>query len=232
MENRKSFPWFPILLISAGGIFLLDSINIVDVDNIFELWPVLFILFGVQKLKDPSSNQRNTGIVLSILGIIFLIDNIVYLPWFIENKIFPLGLIGLGFFFLFHQKKIKSNSENEDFFSSHAFFSGNNRSITGNISHGDITVMFGGVELDISNITIIGEELVLNITNIFGGIELTVPEDVQVIVDITPILGGLEDKRKTIVASENQKTIRLIGFAMFSGTEIKSYPRENISAKI
>lgn len=45
------------VLAGAGGLLLLDSLNVLDVD-VWKLWPVFLIVFGVMMLMRPQSDAR------------------------------------------------------------------------------------------------------------------------------------------------------------------------------
>ncbi|HRO65000.1 MAG TPA: LiaF-related protein, partial [Candidatus Dojkabacteria bacterium] len=62
---------------------------------------------------------------------------------------------------------------------------------------GNINCLFGGVEYDLSKVKIDKNGAEMNISVIFGGVELRVPENIEVISNITAILGGVEDKTET-----------------------------------
>src|SRR5699024_8047117 len=61
---------------------------------------------------------------------------------------------------------------------------------------------------------------VLNVTTILGGVEIIVPENVQVEIKGTPILGGWENKTNTY-GMEKNKILYINGVALLGGIEIK-----------
>jgi len=91
---------------------------------------------------------------------------------------------------------------------------------------GDVTAIFGGVELDMTEANMQAKEATLAITAIFGGVEIRVPPNWQVAFRGAPIFGGIEDKTRTArvedPANSNLKVLVITGAVIFGGLEIKN----------
>jgi len=91
---------------------------------------------------------------------------------------------------------------------------------------GDITAIFGGVELDLTEANIQGTEATLAITAIFGGVEVRIPPTWQVAFRGAPIFGGIEDKTRTARVNDptnsSLKVLVITGAVIFGGLEIKN----------
>lgn len=89
---------------------------------------------------------------------------------------------------------------------------------------GDVTAIFGGAVLNFMKADINGAA-VIDISAVFGGCEIVVPANWKIQVDITTILGGVEDKRHTdlITNGPAEKLLILKGACVFGGVEIRSY---------
>ncbi len=59
----------------------------------------------------------------------------------------------------------------------------------------------------------------------FGGIEVVVPRDWKVIINVTSIFGGVDDKRilNPDQVYESNKVLIIRGTAIFGGCELKNY---------
>ncbi len=55
------------------------------------------------------------------------------------------------------------------------------------------TAVFGGCTVNLRNVTIVGD-VIISVTALFGGVDLILPDNVQVISNIIPILGGSDLK--------------------------------------
>lgn len=81
------------------------------------------------------------------------------------------------------------------------------------------SAVFGGLSINLRKVRLVGD-VVISVSAIFGGIDLILPDDVQVTINVTPILGGSECKYPS---SSNPEAPRIIinGTASFGGIEIK-----------
>ena len=93
-----------------------------------------------------------------------------------------------------------------------------------NFKGGDVTSIFGGTVLNFMKADIQGTA-VLDVTAIFGGCEIIVPSNWKLKVDVTSIMGGVDDKRYPELLTDNgpEKMLILKGSCIFGGLEIKSY---------
>ncbi len=114
---------------------------------------------------------------------------------------------------------------NSEFVDITAILGGNKRNILSkNVKGADVTAIMGGVELNFAQADINGR-VNINLTLIMGGCKLVVPSNWQIISEITPIIGIIEDKRNIIPPTnpENPKILILRGLALMGGIEITSY---------
>lgn len=81
------------------------------------------------------------------------------------------------------------------------------------------SAVFGGLSINLRKVQLVGD-VIISVSAIFGGIDLILPDDVQVTINVTPILGGSECKYPS---SSNPEAPRIIinGTASFGGIEIK-----------
>jgi predicted membrane protein len=101
-----------------------------------------------------------------------------------------------------------------------AVLSGNTRkSDAADFRGGDLTALMGGVELDLTQASILTEAK-LNVFAMWGGIVIRVPQDWTVISDVIPILGGADDR--TICPPIATKRLIIIGQVIMGGLEIKN----------
>jgi len=107
-----------------------------------------------------------------------------------------------------------------------SFMGGGKRKITSdNFLGGKVTSIFGGSEIDLTSAKIQNNECMIDVFTMFGGSEIIVPRGWDVQVDVTSIFGGFDDKRGPIDNSgdEPNKVLRIKGFTIFGGGEVKSY---------
>lgn len=114
----------------------------------------------------------------------------------------------------------------EDFIDSTSVFGGVKKIVMSkNFKGGDITNIFGGSELNLTQADFEGK-VTLEITQVFGGTRLIVPSNWQIkSTAMTTVLGSIEDKRPVLPVSEQdpKKILVLTGTTVFGGIDIRSY---------
>ncbi len=104
------------------------------------------------------------------------------------------------------------------------FFSGVNRKLmTKDFQGGKATVIFGGFNLDLTQVDFTGV-VTLDLEVGFGGVKLLIPPHWDVRTEVSNIAAGLEDKRMFREGGvDTNKVLILKGTLLFSGLEIKSF---------
>ncbi len=88
---------------------------------------------------------------------------------------------------------------------------------------GEVTCVFGGVEINLSQADITGK-VTLELNQVFGAIKLIIPPHWQVHPDETvTFMGGIEDRRPQDNITEPGKVLILKGSSVFGGIDISSY---------
>jgi predicted membrane protein len=86
---------------------------------------------------------------------------------------------------------------------------------------GRATAVMGGIEIDLTGSNLDGGKAAVELTAIMGSVELRVPKDWKLIINSTPILGGIDDKRRSVPESEAKATLYVKATAIMGGIEIK-----------
>lgn len=99
----------------------------------------------------------------------------------------------------------------------------NRKLMTKNFQGGKATVIFGGLDLDLTQVDFTGV-VTLDLEVGFGGIKLIIPPHWDVRTEVSNIAAGLEDKRMFREGGvDPNKVLILRGTLAFSGLEIKSF---------
>ena len=219
------------ILMLIGLVFLLDHLGIISIGNPWRFWPMLLVLTGVMNFM---SQRRAWGALLMFAGVVLQLNQlgITHFGW---AALWPMMLIAFGLFvmwgsFQWGSKPVASTSAAGDprtTLNEAVVFGGLERRMTSqDFQGGDITAIFGGVELDLTEANMQANEATLAITAIFGGVEVRVPPSWQVAFRGAPIFGGVEDKTRTArvddPANPNLKTLVITGAVIFGGLEIKN----------
>jgi hypothetical protein len=89
--------------------------------------------------------------------------------------------------------------------------------------HTAVAVM-GGIELDLRQAEIVGDELEILAVAVMGGIEIIVPEGISVDVSSLPLMGGIETKLPDVPPLPGAPVLRVRAIAFMGGIEIKAKP--------
>ncbi|WP_150248462.1 DUF1707 SHOCT-like domain-containing protein [Nocardiopsis deserti] len=86
----------------------------------------------------------------------------------------------------------------------------------------NVSVLCGGVELDLREAVLSQHEVTIQVAVIMGGVEITVPHGVRVINNTSSILGGADMHGTDQVTDPNAPVVRLTGTCMLGGVDIKA----------
>jgi predicted membrane protein len=123
------------------------------------------------------------------------------------------------------QQTTEQSLEAIDWFDTTAVFCGMRRKIISkHFKGGDVISLFGGVEIDLTRADVQGRAII-DATVVFGGLRLFVPASWDVQVDMTNVMGGVDDRREVVgVAPDPNKILSLTGAVVMGGVEIRSFP--------
>ena len=185
------------VLVLVGLAFLLDHMGYVSVYSLWwHYWPLLVVLAGVVNIV---SRNRPWGALLIAVGVLLQLNQlgITHFGW---RDFWPMMLIALGILVLWGSFGLRkrppvsasTGGDPRTTLNEAVVFGGlERRMISQDFQGGDITAIFGGVDLDLTEAHILGNEATLAITAIFGGVELRIPVGWQIAFRGAPIFGGV-----------------------------------------
>lgn len=237
-KHYDSRIWTGVFLLIVGALALLRSFGI-PIPNFLYSWQMLLIGLGLYfGLKHNFQNP--TWIILLLVGTAFLLNDF-FLVGDLRKHIWPLVIIAVGVFFIFRPKGRKSfrkgdiagidleadediPKSRQDYVDATSIFASTKKNIlTKNFRGGDITNIFGGTEINLTQADIQGTAK-LDVTTIFGGAELIVPSHWIIKSEAVTIFGGIDDKRSISTPAETPEKVLIIeGTILFGGIDIKSY---------
>ena len=214
---------FPFILIVAGIIIMLNSGNklfgalvlifgllLYFGDHII-IWPFFFILWGIYIIfKNRTRRQR-------------FFENHHHDDNPGEKKDFRDDIAD---FVKSEKKHFYDSSINKDYLDDIAVFGGGHKIIhSDSFKGGNITAIFGGSEIDLTQCKLAPGENIIDVVIIFGGTTIVIPNNWDVILNVTPLFGGFSNKKSRYVKSGTEPAGMLIikGVVIFGGGEIKSY---------
>lgn len=224
--NKLNRILWGIVLIVAGAIFALNSLNITNVELFFDGWWTLFILVPCA-IGLFTEREKMGNLIGLAIGVFLLLccQDILSFSMFWQLWI-PVIIIVIGlkmiFTALFSGKtaeiRTKQKKEGKTPKTALALFSGNDINYNGEPFDGaNLTAVFGGLECDIRN-AVITEDCVITVTVLFGGIDILVPEGINVKSNTFALFGGTSNKT---AIHKDAPTVYINGICMFGGVEIR-----------
>ena len=219
-----------LIVIGIGVLFLLNNLNIFFIHDVWRYWPAILIAAGLVKMVDaPVPSGRVTGGILVGVGALFLADNLGFLNLTWAN-FWPLVLIGSGLLMLWSRLAPppvgtpNAPAGHEGTLNENAIFGGVERKVTtDDFRGGQISAIFGGVEIDLRRAGMRGNSAVIDVNSMFGGVELKIPPNWIAVAQVVAIFGGFGNK--SVEPSADQpgvKRLYIKGSAIFGGVEVKN----------
>lgn len=231
MRSSSTSRWFfGLLLVAIGVLFLLDTTNAIQTENVWGLiWPAILFFLGASLLF-MERGRNLVGFVLVLLGGGFFAQNAGWIGSGWIGRYWPVLVIGAGLAVLADATGVlRARSpgagvdvRGEDWLKATAVMSGRKERVTS--THwrgGDVTAVMGGVQLDLREATPAAEGAQLDVTALMGGIEVWVPPGWKIRPRITPFLGGVEDKTNPVPTNGDAPRLEITGTALMGGVEIK-----------
>ena len=223
-----------ILIIAAGIVLLLGTLGYdLDID-LWDFWPLILIAIGIKIMVTHfDSKDILWGFFLMSIGVLLQLNKLDYIDINFHD-IWPLILIYVGIQIIIsggkhmarsghHREHGAHKDENVkgDMINVSAILGGgeyhySNKKLKG----GKISAIMGGCEIDLRDSDFEGEEMIINVFALMGGIEIRIPQTWDVVLEGTPILGGMADQTKTLNGSK--KRLIITGEAIMGGVEIKN----------
>ena len=223
---------FGLGIVGIGVLALLDNLHVFGVPLLRTFWPLALVLWGLSRLVIPRHpGGWIFGLALILFGAGMTAHNLDLVA-FEPRQWWPVFVILGGLSILIRGAFPRRYRGMPDTFDSSTLEHGDRVLIDATFSAirqqndskafkgGRIDVTFGGVELDLSQAAMDGPEAVLDVSARFSGIELRVPRDWQVVTQVSPTLGGVEDKTVPPMSPAHRLVLR--GEAVFGGVEIKN----------
>ncbi|PRC95033.1 LiaI-LiaF-like domain-containing protein [Solimicrobium silvestre] len=223
-----------VFIVIIGVLSLIDNLGWFDTHQILSFWPVVFIILGVLRISQPRNGSSYFfGVSLLGLGVLLTLQNlgIIAFHW---REWWPVLIIAMGISFIFRGVNRNANqSENNGTFLTDSTQINNSDSVeivavlsgskssnaTPNFQGGDINTFMGSVELDLRSASL-QNEATIHVFSVFGSVEIRVPNDWVVVLNGTPILGGIEDQ--SVPPMNSAKRLVISGVVVMGGVEIKN----------
>jgi predicted membrane protein len=238
MKHNSGSLVIGFLLVLFGMSILFDNLHIPNVaDLIWKFWPVILIYIGIRKL---SAGKWIWGTILFAVGAMCLVGNFGPFKFDIFGMIFAMLIVVAGIKVLsgaFGVNPVNSNTTSDTDSSSEdrasvskekqieevAIFASNSKQFNNdNFKGGSSVAIFGETKLDLAHCKIAKTGADLEIVSVFGNTQVFVPENMNVKIEMVPILGETTDQRQNIQNIKDQGTLYIKAVAVFGGVQLKN----------
>jgi len=222
---------FPgLVLIAWGGLLLLREVGVLDPTlRVIDFWPLVIIGLGLSiAVGRRRLGSILLGLAVALLGAGMLAQRLGYAVG--VAHLWPILLIaaGIGVMWNGFTRRGGPRLANEQVSANEL-----QRAVTmGGLAlvvdsqhfrGGSLSVTMGEIRADLRRAAMAGDEVALDLSLTMGGIELYVPNNWQVVSDLSPFMGAVEDKTEPRPdASGVQRRLVLRGKITMGAVTIKN----------
>ncbi len=224
-------PIIGVILVLVGLFLVMRNTGVFPefIDHVVFSWPMLLVAIGL--VMTLGASEKTSGVIVMAVGGFFLIPMIFRETFHAYNLFWPSIFVIIGITFIVSKRKgwnsvASKGITGDDYIDIVNVFSGGERQIVSeNFRGGKISAVFGGTEIDLTKAKLAPGRNELEIACVFGGATFIVPDDWNISIEVTPVLGGFNDSRKLIPGRTIDPSRQLVikGAVVFGGGEIKSY---------
>jgi predicted membrane protein len=216
-----------MVVIALGVLALLDNLDLIHIGDVWSLWPLLLVAFGLARMLRPRGQPgRWLGGVLFLLGTWLLLQHLGLAPVRLGVIFWPVLILLLGVRLVWgavsHRAARGLPSDGSARLSAFAMLGGSeHKSNAADFQGGDVSAILGGCKIDLRKADVKTGPAVLDVFAMWGGIEILVPPEWGVVVQGTPIMGAFEDKTTPVREGTGPRLV-IKGVVIMGGVEIKN----------
>ncbi|RZN61460.1 LiaI-LiaF-like domain-containing protein [Methanonatronarchaeum sp. AMET6-2] len=216
---------FALIIVAIGILLLMRTTGVYDATQLIKYTPTLFVLFGVYIIiKSKLQNLSGPIIIILVFGLLqlYLLD---VLTMAVLRDWWPLIIIAIGLSILLNWfRSPTTKTDDTDTIDLFAMLGGVETMITSKeFLGGSLTAIFGGVNLDLRDSKPKHRHTTINSLVLFGDADIKVPEDWELKMTITPILGDVKDNRmrnQKRMEQKEPKTLEIKGLVAFGDIKV------------
>lgn len=233
-HDRLSRLVFGLAVIAIGIVLTLDKLDVIYLGDYWHYWPVLLIVFGLTKLfQPPGSPGRGFGGFVALVGAWWLAYNLEWIDLNVWDA-WPILVVVVGGSIVWRalvtDRRPPSPPGGGDDRAADVHSTINASAILGSVERrsasndfrgGSLTSILGGCEIDLRQARAGARTVVIDVTAFMGGIDIKVPQDWEVVIEASPVLGGVEDKTLR-PSGEPTATVLIKGSVILGGVEVSN----------
>jgi len=215
-----------LMIAVVGVLFTLDNLHILRARDFLQFWPLVFVTIGLAQIAQARSSGRVVaGSIWIAVGGLMLLNRLGVLRVNIWAY-WPLLLVFVGgrIFWRAYQADTSPDplAGTEPTATVTAILGGFERKIASPaFQRAELTAFMGGGKLDLRDAVLAPGGGVIDVFSVMGGFEIIVPDTWGVDVEVTPFMGGCDDKTLPHPSAAGPR-LAIRGFVMMGGLDIKN----------
>jgi|WetSurMetagenome_2_1015567.scaffolds.fasta_scaffold238767_1 hypothetical protein len=225
-----------LTLVLFGGLLALREFAVIDPNVPTErLWPVILVGLGLASLVSRRGAMHAVVSLLVIfVGVGLLCSHLGYVDLGVHH-LWPFLIVLIGLLIIWRglthrrmgsQSGFRGESDTVDTDVIHRAITmggGEFKIDSQNFKGGELSAVMAGMQIDMRGAALAEGGARLDLHCVLGGIELLVPAGWRVVSEITPVLGGVEDRTaRATEAPDKRNLLVLTGTAVMGGVEVKN----------
>lgn len=218
---------FGVIVLVLGLTWTLENMGFDGASQILRWWPALLLTYGLVRFFGLDGARRQTsGALFMVAGAWILAREMGWVS-FRLSQLWPVFLIIIGVSLVWRSLRGPAPDAGPNSRSNYprpfAFMGANTTYVESKTLEAlEVTAVMGGVELDLHHASTERREVVAEVFAWWGGIEICVPDDWEVISEVTPIMGGVENQSRVSPGVSPVTTLIVRGLVIMGGIEIKN----------
>jgi len=229
-----------LIVIVLGVLLLLNQNGILRFEDIWRMWPLVFVAGGAVRLSQSGQNAKMVGGLMMVIGAVLELAEFHLIPYRVWD-LWPVGIIAIGLLMLWRsiapreygeetrdttwdrsqcKRVVFQRAQAPEHLS--IFGGGERRFSTDDFTRADVLAVFGGYKLDLRKAAMKGSSAKVEAVALFGGVEILVPENWNVVVRGVGIFGGYGDETHHPHSGQSAPELIVEGVALFGGVTIKN----------
>jgi predicted membrane protein len=230
------------MLVFMGLLLALDQLGWVEANHLMRFWPALVVLYGLAIVQRGGRGVVFGSVVVLIGG--WLLLNTLHLltlaPW---QFLWPLILVVVGARIMMrggaprqpapprsipgyeptaNPAPVSGSPPASDHISMFGMMGATKQRVSGVVFRSaDLTSFMGGCELDLRD-ALLGADATayVDVFSLMGGAHIFVPPTWKVVMQVMPIMGGVDDKSRPVLGGTQFLYVR--GTVLMGGVEISN----------
>jgi predicted membrane protein len=218
------------LVILVGVLLLASTTGVAGAATVWDWVPLVFVLLGLWALVRSGFRNLTGPVLVIVIAGTFQLRNLGIVTDAAIGTWWPLFVVLLGLLIVLNRSRRRERARaagvdaDGELTAVGIFGGGDRRLSTDRFTGGELLAVFGGIDLDLGDVSIPAPPAVVEIVCLFGGVEIRVPAAWDVRIDVLALFGGASDDRPRRGATDRERgdpDLVVTGFVAFGGVEIR-----------